>query len=375
MPKFFRQNFNREIPEVSLTISAATFFKLIALAVLTIVILLVLKIVSHALLLIFIAFFLALALNAPVSWVGRHMPGRLRGKRGLATTISTFIVIVIIGAFLYLVVPPIVGQVKVLINQAPEIIQNIQNQKGGVGSFIAQHNLGSQVDHFAGQVKDRLTGISGNILSGLTTAIGSLVSILTILVLTFMMLVEGPEWLKLGRQLLPAGKRGWADEIGKDMYAVVRGYVNGQVLLAVIASFMLLPGLLIFHVSYPVALMAVVFVAGLIPMVGHTIGAIIVTIVALFTSPLSALGILIWYIIYQQIENYLITPRLQASTTNLSPLMVFVALVLGISFGGIIGGLIAIPFAGCVRVLTVDYLDSKNMLDSTQSKTVGKDKD
>jgi predicted PurR-regulated permease PerM len=146
------------------------------------------------------------------------------------------------------------------------------------------------------------------------------------------------------------------------MYRVVKGYVNGQVLLAAIAALMLLPGLLIFHVSYPIALLGVVFICGLIPMVGHTIGAIIVTFVALFHAPISALGILIYYIVYQQIENYLIQPRLQANTTDMSPLLVFMAVVIGVSFSGLLGGLVAIPIAGCIRVYVLDYLHTRNLI-------------
>ncbi len=97
-------------------------------------------------------------------------------------------------------------------------------------------------------------------------------------------------------------------------------------------------------------------------MVGHTIGAIIVTIVGLFHAPSAGIIILIYYVIYQQIENYYIQPKLQANTTNLSPLLVFLALVVGVSFDGLLGGLIAIPVAACLRILVVDFLQSKNIL-------------
>jgi predicted PurR-regulated permease PerM len=100
-------------------------------------------------------------------------------------------------------------------------------------------------------------------------------------------------------------------------------------------------------------------------MVGHTIGAAIVTVVALFTSPLSALGILLWYFTYQQIENYLIQPKLQANATNMSPLLVFMSVVIGVSFSGLLGGLVAIPIAGCIRVAILDYLESRDLIDTS----------
>jgi len=131
---------------------------------------------------------------------------------------------------------------------------------------------------------------------------------------------------------------------------------------------LVVPMLFILGIDYPIALMGIVFICGLIPMVGHTLGAIIVTIVALFTSPVAALIILAYYFLYQQIENYLVQPRVQANSTNMSPLLVFASVVIGVSFGGIFGGLVAIPIAGCIRILVLDYLQRKNIITSRAYK-------
>ena len=120
--------------------------------------------------------------------------------------------------------------------------------------------------------------------------------------------------------------------------------------------------------DYPFALVGVIFVCGLIPLVGHTIGAVIVSAVALLHSPLTALIVLGYYILYQQIENYLIQPRIQANSTNMSPLLIFIAVVVGVSFGGIIGGLFAIPIAGCIRIIALEYLRSQRIIDSQEFK-------
>lgn len=223
-------------------------------------------------------------------------------------------------------------------------------------------SLQDEVNKFSNQLSDRLKNVSGTALSAATHVGSSIFATLTILVLTFMMLVEGPDWLQFFRRLVPERRRDDVDQITRDMYRVVKGYVNGQVTLAAIAALFIVPALFILHISYPVALMVVVFVCGLIPMVGHTIGAIIVTTVALFHSPVSALIILGYYILYQQTENYLIQPRIQANSTNLSPLMVFMSVVIGVSFNGLLGGLVAIPIAGCLRVLLLFYLESKHKL-------------
>jgi predicted PurR-regulated permease PerM len=122
------------------------------------------------------------------------------------------------------------------------------------------------------------------------------------------------------------------------------------------------PMLFILHISNPLALMVIIFICGLIPMVGHTIGAVIVTCVALFHSVTAAVIILAYYILYQQIENYVVQPRIQANATNMSALLVFASVLLGANFGGLLGALVAIPVMGCLRVAVLDYLESRDIL-------------
>jgi predicted PurR-regulated permease PerM len=162
--------------------------------------------------------------------------------------------------------------------------------------------------------------------------------------------------------LIGKDHRDHVDQLAHDMYRVVKGYINGQVTLAALAAILISPALFILHVPYAIALIVVIFICGLIPMVGHTIGAIIVTLVALANSPVSAAFILAYYILYQQVENYFVQPRIQANSTNMSPLLIFISVVVGVSFGGLFGGLFAIPLAGCIRIAVLDYLKNHEYL-------------
>ena len=362
MAKFFSDSSS---PEVALTISARTFFKVLLLVLVTILLLGVVRKAAYAMIVVFVACFLAMALNAPVSWVARHLPGQLRGSRTLATALSFLMVLAVLATLAIGFVLPVVRQTQALINNAPALVQSLHNNNSDAGRFVAQYHLQSQIDAVTHELSNRLQNSSGTAVTAIQNIATSVVASLTILVLTFMMLVEGPYWLKLIRQLLPVERQAQADRLTNDMYKVIKGYVNGQVLLALIASLLVLPGLLVFHVDYPFALMGLVFICGLIPMVGHTIGALIVTAVALFHSPLAAVGILVYYIAYQQIETYLIQPRLQATVTHLSPLLVLMSLTVGISFGGLVGGLVAIPIAACLRVWLIDFLATRRSVDRT----------
>lgn len=354
---------DKDIPEVALTLSFQTFIRLTIFVLATVLLLNALERVSHALLLIFGGLFLALALNAPVSWLSRRIPGKRKNNRVLATSLSFLIVVLLLGAFIASIVPPLVKQTNSFIDGAPRLITDFRKQDSGTGELIRRYNLEKQVNNVSKQLSSSLDEIGSATFSTVQRVGSSVFALLTVLVLSFMMLVEGPRWLRFGRELIPDHHHELADRMAVDMYKVIKGYVNGQVLLAVMAALFIVPALFILDVSYPVALAVVVFVCGLIPMVGHTIGAIIVTVVALFTSLPTALIILGYYILYQQIENYLIQPRVQANTTNMSPLLVFMSLIIGVGFGGLVGGLVAIPVAGCIRILVLEYLRTAKIID------------
>jgi len=351
--------------EVALTISARTFFKVLLLILVTLLILTVVQRTLSAFVLVLIAFFLALALNAPVSWVSRHLPGKLRNNRSLATVLAFLIVVAVLAGFIVSVVPPVIHDMETFISNAPATVQNLRNHYSDLNSFIVRNHLQGQAQRLTDELSSRLQSSSEAIFTAVTGVANSLFSTLLVLVLTFMMLAEGPVWARFFGQLIPDGRRKHVEKLASDMYLAVRGYINGQLLLAVIAAFFTLPGLLIFNVNYPYALMGLVFISGLIPLVGYTIGALIVAFIALFHSPWSALGILVYIILYQQVETYLIQPRVQSSKTNLSPLLILISLLVGAAFAGLLGALIAIPLVACLRIWLVDYLETKYDLDTT----------
>jgi len=318
---------------------------------------------SHAITLILTAIFLSFALNAPVHWLAVRIPGKRKGSRTVATGVSFLVVILILIGFLLSIVPPLVRQSSSFISNAPKLVQQIRNPDTKVGRFVVRYNLQDDISKFSRQLSDRLGDVGATAVSSFGKITSSIFAILTVLVLTFMMLIEGPRWGRFLKDVIPDEHHARVDRLARDMYRVIKGYVNGQVVLATLAALLILPVLLITGVSYPAALVVVVFVCGLIPLVGHTLGAIIVSTVALFHSPWSAIIVLSYYILYQQIENYVIQPRIQSNSTNMSPLLVFASVIVGVSFGGLLGGLVAIPVAGCVRIALLDYLRAKRIIE------------
>ena len=351
---------NEKNNAVEITVSNHTVFRILISTVLTIMLIGAVQKASQAIVLIGTGVFLALALNGPVHWLAERIPGSKKGSRTIATALSFVVVIGFLIAFLVSIVPPLVSQTSTFIEAVPGLVKDAQNENTGLGRTVRRYHLQDQTDKLSSQISDRLGNITGTALTTFTKLTSSLFSVLTILVLAFMMLIEGPRWLEFARKQLPEKHKKHADTLANDMYGVLRGYVNGQVTLAALAAVLIVVPLFVLDISYPVALMVIVFICGLIPLVGHTLGAIIVTIVALFTSTPAAIFILLFYITYQQIENYAIQPKIQAKGTNLTPLTVFAAVIIGISFGGLFAGIVAIPVAGCLRILFIDYLEHRH---------------
>lgn len=348
---------------LELTVANRTVIRVLVLTIVSLILFSALQKATHALTLLFISLFLAVALNQPVKAIANRLPGKRRGSRTTAVGLSFLIVVIFITGFIVSIVPPLVKQTSNFIEAAPDIVQKVRSEDSSLGRFVRKYNLEDQVQKVSNELSDRLGNVGSTAVGGLSRISSSIFSTLTILVLTYMMLIEAPAWGHYAKRLIPDSKESHYNKNLKAMYKVVTGFVNGQVTLAALAAVLMLIPLFAFGVVYPIALMVIVFICGLIPMVGHTIGAAIVSTVALFTSPVSAIGVLVYYVIYQQIENYVIQPKIQSNSTNMSPLTVFSSVIIGVSFNGLLGGLVAIPVAGCIKVLLIDYLETRELID------------
>lgn len=320
-----------------------------------------------ALILVMISMILALALNQPISLIANRLPGK---NRVLATTAAFLVVLGVLGTFIYVAVPPVVDQTTKFVQNLPEYVEGLRQRGGPVADFINHYGLQAQVDQLVvgaqQQAGNIAQGVGTSVVNGIASFFNGFVTIVTILVLTFLMLVEGPRWVKRFWNLYTNDERMERHQhLAQKMYRVVSGYVNGQVVVAGIAAAIGLATLLILASIFPVPVSAVIpltgviFITDLIPLIGATIGAVIIIMVLLFSDPTAALIFLIYFVIYQQIENNFIQPLVQSRTVALSALSVLVALILGITLLGLLGGILAIPLAGCIRVLLLDYMEHR----------------
>ena len=352
--------------EVKISIDNRTIVRIMAVAVGFWIGLQVIGILAPILTLIIISLFFAMALNQPVSYLTNKMT---QGRRTLATAISYIFVVSIIGLFIAIVVPPFARESAEFIDNLPELAQEIRDGEGVIGEWVTNLNLEEEVDELTNNLTDILSSANDRILSGIT-AVGTFVfSLLTVLVLTFFMLVEGPDWINHYWEAQKPEFRKHYRPLVNRMYKVVTAYVNGQLLIALIAALTSLVAMLIVQIPYPLPLATVVGLFGLIPLVGATLGSVVVIVFALFKSVYAAVFMLIFFLVYQQIENNAIQPYIQSKNLNVSPLIVLVAVLFGAVLGGLVGGLIAIPVAACGRILYEDYHDRRVEIHSEPEPT------
>lgn len=346
--------------EVTITIENKTIIRILAVVLGFIVAFLVVQKMGAALLTLGIAFFLAMALNPIVTALARRIPGK--SARGLATGVSYLGVIAVLGLLITSTVPIVFSRTVDFVNNIPAYMNDLKDTDSPVGHIIDKYNLQDDIDRNVDKIQENSSAIASNIIGRVGEFTNSFVRVVTILVLTFLMLVEAPRWQAIYWGFYHNDrKRKRHQKLAQRMYRVVTGYVNGQVTIATIAGTCTIVVVVIlssiFDISAGIALPmgGLVFVTGLIPMIGATLGAVLVTLFLLLYSLPAALIFLAYFIVYQQFENNVIQPVVQSKALELSPLTVFGSALLGFYAMGPIGGFIAIPIAGCVRILLLDY--------------------
>lgn len=316
-----------------------------------------------ALLIIGLAFFLAIALSLPVNRIIKMLPSK---SRVLSTALAYVVVLILLGVIVFLVVPPIVGQTVKFAQNVPNLVDGATKQYSGINDLINQYQLQPQVDKAITSIKDGASQFATGIGSFLVTGIGSILSTVTagilVLVLAFLMLVEGPTWLKRLWDIYEDKDRmEYHRKLLSRMYSVVTSYITGQLSVSAIAGSV--AGVAVFVASLVSNIPAdlaipsamIVFVSSLIPLFGAMIGASIVSVVLALNNITVAIIFLVFYTLYQQVEANYISPTIQSKRIDLSALIIIISVTTGIYLFGIAGGIISIPIAGCIKVILEDY--------------------
>ena len=303
---------------------------------------------SAVFILIIISIFLAAGLNPAVMFFQN------RGlNRGASVGMVMASVLLFVAAFIAIAVPPLIDQGNQLLDNAPALIKDLNNN-----AFINDLNnkygvidsLQTKIDSLIKDGQFAITAFGGVIGVG-KAVVSGLVSTITILVLTLYFLASLPQVINIGLRFVPATRRDRVSKLTNAIVGRIGSFVGGQAIIAALAAvFILIMGLII-GMPYPGPLAMVVLICGFIPLVGHFIGMTIVTVVSLTDSLTTAAIALGAYILYVQIENYVITPRIMRKSLAIPGLVTIIAALLGASLLGLVGGLLAVPIAAAVLLI------------------------
>ena len=299
------------------------------------------------------AAFLAIALNPAVVYMSRLMPKKNRTLAifaviGTAVALLTFVIAAL--------VPPLIDQTRAFFANLPAYLDRIQHSSGPIGDALRQYDVIERAKvelsrFFAGN-NNAGTG-AWQFVSGL---FGGVISTLTIVVMTFLMLREGPAVVQKFWSWHRSPQKARNEAVVERMYKSVTGYVIGNLLTSVICAIATAIALVVLGVPYAIPIALLVGMLDLLPLVGATLGAVVAVTVGLLQSITVGLILIIFFLIYQQFENTILVPYVYGKTVQMSPLVVFISALIGAALGGIVGALISVPVGASITILAREFL-------------------
>jgi predicted PurR-regulated permease PerM len=299
----------------------------------------VLLAIGDILVLVLVSLILALGFQPSVVWLER------RGlSRGRAVGLGLLAGAILIGAFLALVLPGVIRQVVELARAAPEYIERATRESGFLADLNERFDLEARIQDLGSEAPETVLGLVGSFA-------GLVINSLTVLVLTIYFTVNLPRMRAGVARLLGRQDREEFEGIYDQSIRRVGGYVQGNLLISAIAGITSFVALLIIGVPFAAALAFLVAILDLIPSIGATLGAAMAAVVAAFAGLPEFIATVAFFIVYQQVENYVIQPRVMGRTVETSTGVVILAVLIGGALLGVVGALLAIPTAAIIKVV------------------------
>lgn len=335
------------------------------------------------LLIVGVALFLAIAIRPLSEKInGIFLKRKKRNKERFSSVLAFLVVVFVLLLIVAVIGPVVISESVKFAGQLPTLFENNLGGWDGVnniGKSFGIDNLQNEIVSYVSEMSSKIVGNLGNTVFDGLGAIGGFLSAAGLsLVLTLLFLLEGPKlynefWTKI------AGKRRdesveEARKITSRMGNVISTYVAKQVTIAILDG--VVTALVVFIISLvfglsptlaiPMGLITMIFY--LIPMFGQIIGCASVSLILLFSNPLAGIIFAVFYIVYAQVENNGIAPKIQGDALKLSPLIVLASITIGVYVAGLLGAIVAIPVAGCIKVLIDEYPRIKEIRELKESK-------
>ena len=325
---------------VKIDISITSILKIIAVLILSYLLFLTRDILA----LLFVTIIIVSALSPVIEYLEKHLK-----YRSLAVILVFVAIILLIAGIIYAIIPPLVIQSKQLAQNMPAYINRFEPVYNTAKDYIP--NLQQSLD----KVSSGLAQASGNIFAATAGIFGGIISFVTVIVLSFYLLVDKKAFRESFFSLMPINKKDDVSEIVRKIASKVGDWLRGQMLLGLIVGIIDLIGLLIIGVPFALTLALISAMLEIVPVMGPIIAGGLAAIIALTTSPLKALLVVILYVVVQQLENNILVPQIMKKAVGLSPVVIIVAIATGFKLYGVTGALLALPIAGVAMVIAQDW--------------------
>ncbi len=331
--------------------STGTIFRVVFTTAAAIAILYCLYRVRSVLLLVFVAAFLSIGLDPAVAWLERKGM-----KRGLAVAVIFLSLVLVIVGFIAAVVPPLVEQITVFATNLPEYVNDLAARNQRIAEFAQENEIAEKLREQVSQVPGQIGGSIGTVAGVAGSVLGKIFNVLTVIVLTIYFSLGLRRTREGSLKLLPRTRRTRVKELADPILEKIGSYIAGNVAVSIVAGVTSFIFLAIAGVPYAIALALWVAIADLIPLVGATIGMIPAVVVTFFMGWPIGIATLAFFLVYQQVENYVIVPRVMTRAIDISPAAVLLAALIGGSLLGFVGALMALPFAAAIKLLAQEVV-------------------
>lgn len=337
-----------------MTVRPRTVLSVLVMAVLVGLGLMLVLLAWRVLTWILIAALLAAALNPAVERLER------RGlSRALAASAVFLVALLVVSGIGFLVIPPVVSQVTDFVNAVPGLVDDLTAGRGPLGWLQDRYQIVDRIQEaIEKQGVGGILGLGGPALDIVRSVVTAVVGVITVIFLTYFMLLEGPRTVSTVLGLLPNEARPRFERVGGEIYRTISGYVTGNLVISLVAGVLATIVLYAVGSDYAIALGLLVAILDLIPLAGATIAAIVVTtVVFIETDWVRALIVIAFFLAYQQFENHVLQPLVYGRTVQLSPLVVLCAVLIGAQLAGVFGALLAIPVAGSLLAVARELVE------------------
>lgn len=316
-------------------------------------------IVRDALLIVYVSVVLAIGFSPIVRIIERQRLGvTKRFPRWLAILVLYLAILGTIALVLLLIFPPLVHQAQALWDQRTEMFDKAQQFLISKGWLKEHLTMREAVERAPGTSGDAVTRVARTAAS----LAGGIFGVVTILILTFYMLVDSGSMREYALRLLPKKHRARADAASRVVMEKVSAWLGGQLLLAGTIGATSAIGLWALGIPFFYVLALISALGEMIPIVGPFLAAIPAIIVAATVSPQKVIFVIVFFIVQQQLENHILVPKIMSRQVGLSPVTVIVSLLIGGSLLGIVGALLAVPTVAILQVVAAELMSKEELL-------------